>query len=484
MPVAEFPGDFGWGYDGVDLFAPTRLYGTPDDFRALRRSRARARPRRHPRRRLQPPRPGRQLPAAVLAGLLHRPLRERVGRGDQLRRRRTAGPVREFFVANAGYWIDEFHLDGLRLDATQDDLRRLAGAHPRGDRRSARASGAGARSIVVVAENEPQDTRLVRPPDAGRLRPRRALERRLPPQRDGRADRPRRGVLHATTAARRRSSSRPPSTGYLYQGQRYRWQKKRARHAGARTSPPAAFVDLPRRTTTRSPTRRAACALHQLTSPGRYRAMTALLLLGAGDADAVPGPGVRRVGAVPLLRRPRAGARRSWCATGRAEFLAQFPEPRRRRGAGRARRPGDRARRSSAASSTSPSASAHARGLRAAPRPAAAAPRGPGVPRAARAAASTARCSAPAAFVLRFFGRRAATTGCCSSTSAAISTLAPCAEPLLAPPAGTRLGGCAGRSEDAALRRQRHAAARCRRAGWRVPGESARCCSRRGARPR
>src|SRR5262249_60736673 len=31
----------------------------------------------------------------------------------------NAGPVREFFVANAGYWIDEFHLDGLRLDATQ-----------------------------------------------------------------------------------------------------------------------------------------------------------------------------------------------------------------------------------------------------------------------------------------------------------------------------------------------------------------------------
>ena len=37
MPVADFPGRFGWGYDGVDLFAPTRLYGTPDDLRALRR---------------------------------------------------------------------------------------------------------------------------------------------------------------------------------------------------------------------------------------------------------------------------------------------------------------------------------------------------------------------------------------------------------------------------------------------------------------
>jgi maltooligosyltrehalose trehalohydrolase len=33
MPVHDFAGTFGWGYDGVDLFAPTRLYGTPDDFR-------------------------------------------------------------------------------------------------------------------------------------------------------------------------------------------------------------------------------------------------------------------------------------------------------------------------------------------------------------------------------------------------------------------------------------------------------------------
>jgi hypothetical protein len=33
MPVADFPGRFGWGYDGVNFFAPTRLYGEPDDFR-------------------------------------------------------------------------------------------------------------------------------------------------------------------------------------------------------------------------------------------------------------------------------------------------------------------------------------------------------------------------------------------------------------------------------------------------------------------
>jgi hypothetical protein len=33
MPIADFAGSFGWGYDGVDLFAPTRLYGRPNDFR-------------------------------------------------------------------------------------------------------------------------------------------------------------------------------------------------------------------------------------------------------------------------------------------------------------------------------------------------------------------------------------------------------------------------------------------------------------------
>ena len=35
MPIAEFPGRFGWGYDGVDLFAPMHLYGSPDDCRAF-----------------------------------------------------------------------------------------------------------------------------------------------------------------------------------------------------------------------------------------------------------------------------------------------------------------------------------------------------------------------------------------------------------------------------------------------------------------
>src|SRR5262249_35180926 len=35
MPIADFPGKFGWGYDGVDFFAPAHQYGTPDDLRGF-----------------------------------------------------------------------------------------------------------------------------------------------------------------------------------------------------------------------------------------------------------------------------------------------------------------------------------------------------------------------------------------------------------------------------------------------------------------
>src|SRR5205823_3386241 len=118
MPVAEFPGRFGWGYDGVDLFAPTRLYGTPDEFRRFV-------DRAH---------------AAGLGVILDVVYNHFGPDGNYLKQFATdyftdryqnewgeainfdglnSGPVREFFLANAAYWIDELHLDGLRLDATQ-----------------------------------------------------------------------------------------------------------------------------------------------------------------------------------------------------------------------------------------------------------------------------------------------------------------------------------------------------------------------------
>ena len=207
---------------------------------------ARARPRRDPRRRLQPLRPGRELPRrASRDGYFTDALRERVGRRDQLRRRRTPGRCASSSSPTPRYWIDEFHFDGLRLDATQaihdaSPEHILAAIDARGAR-----GGRRRRSIVVIAENEPQHATLVRPPERRRLRPRRALERRLPPHRDGRADRAQRGLLRRTTAARRRSSSPRRSTAILFQGQRYAWQKQAPRHARPRPAA-AALRHLPR----------------------------------------------------------------------------------------------------------------------------------------------------------------------------------------------------------------------------------------------
>ena len=76
MPIADFAGDFGWGYDGVNWFAPTRLYGRPDEVRAFVDD-AHARGLGvHPRRGLQPPRAGRELLVELRARVLHRPVRE------------------------------------------------------------------------------------------------------------------------------------------------------------------------------------------------------------------------------------------------------------------------------------------------------------------------------------------------------------------------------------------------------------------------
>src|SRR5918993_2444268 len=124
MPIAEFPGRFGWGYDGVDLFAPAHIYGTPDDLRAFV-------DRAH------------SVGIGVILDVVYNHLgpdgnyladfspdyftdKYENDWGKAINFEGPA-PAREFFVENAAYWIDEFHFDGLRFDATQD----LKDASPR-----------------------------------------------------------------------------------------------------------------------------------------------------------------------------------------------------------------------------------------------------------------------------------------------------------------------------------------------------------------
>ena len=119
--------------------------------------------------------------------------------------------------------------------------------------RRARAA-AGGRPIVIVAENEPQETQLVRPIERGRLRSRRAVERRLSSQRDGRADRPGRGLLQRHRGEPQEFIS-AAKYGYLFQGQHYAWQQQ-PRGTPALGPAAAAFVTSSR-TTIRSRTRRS-----------------------------------------------------------------------------------------------------------------------------------------------------------------------------------------------------------------------------------
>jgi maltooligosyltrehalose trehalohydrolase len=160
MPVADFPGRRNWGYDGVYLYAPDSTYGRPEDFKALIDA-------------------AHQRGIAVLLDVVYNHFG---AEGNYLSlyapsfftdRHKTPwgkainydGPdsafVREFIIANALYWIEEFRLDGLRLDAVHaiaDDsqthlLEELA------SRVRARATS----PVHLLLENESNDpARLVR----------------------------------------------------------------------------------------------------------------------------------------------------------------------------------------------------------------------------------------------------------------------------------------------------------------------------------
>src|SRR5882762_2053473 len=165
MPVADFPGKFGWGYDGVDLFAPSHLYGAPDDLRAFI-------DRAH------------SLGIGVILDVVYNhfgPDGNYLGvfSDDYLVRGKghewgdvinfdgqNSGGVREFFITNGRYWIEEFHFDGFRFDATQA-IRDGSEEYIIGEVGRAARQAAGSRSIILVAENDLQESKMARPQNEG-----------------------------------------------------------------------------------------------------------------------------------------------------------------------------------------------------------------------------------------------------------------------------------------------------------------------------
>jgi maltooligosyltrehalose trehalohydrolase len=319
MPIAEFAGDFGWGYDGVNLFAPYHVYGVPDDVRAFV-------DRAH------------GLGLGVLLDVVYNhfgPDGNYLTRasGDYFSDRHHTdwgaaiafdGPasrgVRELFATNAGYWIDEFHFDGLRLDATQsifDDSAKHILVEI-GERVREAAAG---RETVVVAENEPQLAKLARPVAHGGYgldalwnddfhhAALVALTGRAEAYYSGYDGSPQE-LISAT------------KSGFLYQGQRYAWQDRR-RGSPSRDLRPCQFVVF-LENHDQSANSALGTRLHRRASPSRHRALVALLLLGPGTPMLFQG---EEFGSpAPFLYFAHHGSGLAeQVRSGRRDFLAQFP---------------------------------------------------------------------------------------------------------------------------------------------------------------
>ncbi|MDF3061343.1 MAG: treZ [Microvirga sp.] len=248
MPVNEFPGEFGWGYDGVDLFAPTRLYGAPDDLRRFVDA-------------------AHGLGMGVLLDVVYNHLGPDgnylacFSDGYQTDRYKgewgnpinfdgpDSGPVREFFAANAAYWIDEFHFDGLRIDATQS-MFDASDEHVLANIVRAARDAAGERSIMRTA--------------TGSMRFGTTTSTTRPWSRSPAGTRPTTRI----TRERRRNSSRRQNTAICSRGSSMPIKASAAGRRGS-ISPPPPSSSLSR-TMIRSPTPPAACASINSQAPAEH----------------------------------------------------------------------------------------------------------------------------------------------------------------------------------------------------------------------
>ncbi len=319
MPVADFPGDFGWGYDGVALYAPAHMYGTPDDLRAFV-DRAHA------------------LGFGVILDVVYNHLgpdgnylaefsdsyftdRHQTAWGKAIDYDgETSRGVREFFVANAGYWIAEYHFDGLRLDAT-DSIHDGSKPHILSEIGRRVRSSARGRQTIVIAENESQDTQLIRPLEAGGH----GLDGAWNDDMHHAAYVALTGRAEAYFSDYRGSPQELVSAaknGYLFQGQVYSWQKAR-RGSPTRGLEPWRFVAYLESHDQVANTG-SGKRLHECSHPGRLRALTALLLLGPETPMLFQGQ--EFASTAPFLFFAHHGPPLATAvARGRAEFLRQFP---------------------------------------------------------------------------------------------------------------------------------------------------------------
>ena len=275
MPVAEFAGSFGWGYDGVQWFAPFHGYGTPADLQHFVDT-------------------AHGLGLAVILDVVYNHLGPSGNYLPKFSRWYTsrkyanewgealnfddahAEGLRELVLSNAAYWVREFHVDGFRIDAAQQ-IYDVSPEHVLAALTRVARETAAPRSVIVVAEHEPQHARLMRPREAGGY------------GMDGvfnedfhHSSRVALTGAHEAYTSDYRGTSREwlaaALHGFLFQGQYYPWQSQR-RGAPALDRPAHEFIAF---LENHDQVANAAVGtrLVDICSPPSWRAMSALLLLG------------------------------------------------------------------------------------------------------------------------------------------------------------------------------------------------------------
>ncbi|MGH8720126.1 MAG: malto-oligosyltrehalose trehalohydrolase [Burkholderiales bacterium] len=244
MPLADFPGRRNWGYDGALPFAPDATYGHPEDLKALVAAAHRRGlmvildvvynhfgPEGNYLHLYAPQFFTERHPTPWGAGINFD--------GEQSR------VVRDFFLHNALYWLEEFNVDGLRLDAvhaiaddsTPDILTELA--------EKVRAGPGRERMVHLVLENDRNEARRLARDRSGRpLHFTAQWNDDLHHVLHGILTREQNGYYGDYTDAPVQLLGRCLAEGFAYQGEPSRWRAGRPRGETSALLPPAAFVSF------------------------------------------------------------------------------------------------------------------------------------------------------------------------------------------------------------------------------------------------
>ena len=319
MPIAEYLGSFGWGYDGVFLYAPSRNYGSVLELKRF-------------------------INEAHLKGMgvILDVVFNHLGNGSWILKQfsrnyfsykyknewgdainfdgEKSEQVCDYFLSNIAYWIEEYHFDGFRIDATQqiydsspvNILKRII---------QKALNTEPEKKKLIVAENEAQDSKLWRYGYQAAW-----------------SDDFHHAALVALTGRREayytdyKGSSQEfvscAKRGYLYQGQYYSWQKG-GRGTPSFEIPPRYFIHYLENHDQVANSLKGE-RLHKFVNPSELRAMTALLLLMPETPLLFQGQEI--ASDAPFYFFLDQPDQKDALIGGRTQFLSQFPSIKRLKG--------------------------------------------------------------------------------------------------------------------------------------------------------